>query len=86
MTKHIKIAVLLRSGTNLQRIIDDINNNTLKNCEIVAVISNKPTAYGLMRAKKQNIVTSCFPYIKIKKREEDMINYWPLMFSLLILM
>ena len=68
MTKHIKIAVLLSgSGTNLQRIIDDINNNTLKNCEIVAVISNKPTAYGLMRARKQNIATSYFPYIKDKE-------------------
>ena len=56
MTKHIKIAVLLSgSGTNLQRIIDDINNNTLKNCEIVAVIFNKPTAYGFKCVLKNKI-------------------------------
>ena len=68
MTKHIKIAVLLSgSGTNLQRIIDDIKNNTLKNCEICVVVSNKITAYGLMRAKKQNLITSYFPFLKEKE-------------------
>jgi formyltetrahydrofolate-dependent phosphoribosylglycinamide formyltransferase len=68
MTKHIKIAVLLSgSGTNLQRIIDDIENNTLKNCEICVVVSNKLTAYGLMRAKKQNLITTYFPFLKEKE-------------------
>lgn len=68
MTKHIKIAVLLSgSGTNLQRIIEDIENNTLKNCEICVVVSNKITAYGLMRAKKQNLITTYFPFIKEKE-------------------
>jgi len=68
MSENIKIAVLLSgSGTNLQRIIDDIKNNTLNNCEICVVVSNKITAYGLMRAKKQNIITSYFPFIKEKE-------------------
>ena len=68
MTKHIKIAVLLSgSGTNLQRIIDDIENNTLKNCEICVVVSNKITAYGLMRAKKQKLITTYFPFLKEKE-------------------
>ena len=68
MSENIKIAVLLSgSGTNLQRIIDDIKNNTLKNCEICVVVSNKITAYGLMRAKKQNFKTIHFPFIKEKE-------------------
>jgi formyltetrahydrofolate-dependent phosphoribosylglycinamide formyltransferase len=68
MSENIKIAVLLSgSGTNLQRIIDDIENNILKNCEICVVVSNKITAHGLMRAKNQNIQTSYFPFIKDKE-------------------
>lgn len=68
MLQPINIAVLLSgNGTNLQRIIDDIKNKTLKNCKICVVVSNKTSAYGLYRAKKQNIITSYFPFIKEKE-------------------
>lgn len=64
----INIAVLISgSGTNLQRIIDDIKNKTLHNCEICVVVSNKMDAYGLHRAKRENILTSYFPYVKDKE-------------------
>lgn len=48
-----KIAVCVSGGgTNLQAIIDKINDGTIKNTEISIVISNKPDAYALERAKK----------------------------------
>lgn len=52
---QVKIGVLISgSGTNLQSIIDNINNKNI-NGEIAVVISNKKDAYGLERAKKNNI-------------------------------
>lgn len=51
----LRLVVLISgNGSNLQAIIDDINDNQLP-AEIVAVISNKADAYGLERAKKANI-------------------------------
>lgn len=53
-----KIAVLISGGgTNLQSIIDAINNNYLENCSIEYVISDKVGAFGIDRAKKNNIKT-----------------------------
>lgn len=50
-----KIGVLVSgSGTNLQSIIDNIENGNI-NGEIAVVISNKKHAYGLERAKQHNI-------------------------------
>lgn len=42
-------------GTNLQAIIDGINNNTITNTRIKAVLSNNKNAYALQRAKDNNI-------------------------------
>lgn len=51
----LKIGVLISgSGTNLQSLIDNVENGNIKG-EIVVVISNKENAYGLERAKKHNI-------------------------------
>jgi len=50
-----KIAVLISgNGTNLQALIDNIENGYIHS-EIVLVISNKKNAYGLIRAEKHNI-------------------------------
>ena len=55
-----KIAVCVSGGgTNLQAIIDKINDGTIKNTEISVVISNKPDAYALERAKKAGIDAVC---------------------------
>lgn len=54
----INIGVLISGrGSNLQSIIDSIENNSI-NASINVVISNKADAYGLERAKNHNIKTS----------------------------
>ena len=55
----MKIAVLVSGGgTNLQAIIDGIDNGTITNTEICLVYSNNPNAYALERAKKAGIPTA----------------------------
>lgn len=52
----MKIAVLISGGgTNLQAIIDSIKSEIIKNVEIKLVLSNRKQAYGLERAKNNNI-------------------------------
>lgn len=52
----MKIAVLVSGGgTNLQAIIDGINNGSITNTEISLVYSNNPSAYAIERAKKAGI-------------------------------
>ena len=56
----MKIAVLVSGGgTNLQAIIDGIDNGTITNTEICLVYSNNPGAYALERAKKAGIPSVC---------------------------
>ena len=53
----IKLGVLLSgSGTNLQAIIDAIDNKTL-DAEITLVVSSRSDAHGLKRAEKAGIQT-----------------------------
>ena len=52
----LKICVCVSGGgTNLQAIIDAIDNGTITNAEIVRVISNNKGVYALERAQKHNI-------------------------------
>ena len=52
-----KIAVLISGGgSNLQSIIDHVEQGHI-NASIACVISNKPNAYGLVRAQNANIPT-----------------------------
>jgi len=54
-----KLAVLISdagTGTNLQAIIDAIENKKLK-AKIALVVSSSENAYGIQRAKKNNILT-----------------------------
>ena len=52
----MKIAVCVSGGgTNLQAIIDAIDNKVITDTEIVAVISNNKNAFALERAKKVGI-------------------------------
>ena len=63
-----KIAVLISGGgTNLQSIIDGINSKYL-NCSIECVISDRKNAYGLERARNNNINTY---YINRKDTEKS---------------
>jgi len=52
----LRIGVLVSGGgTNLQAIIDKIEEGYLKDCSIVTVVSSRPGAYALERAKKHGI-------------------------------
>lgn len=65
-----KIAVLISGGgTNLQSIIDSIENKYL-NCSIEFVISDREDAYGIERAKKHNIKT----YVLNRKEFGDKLS------------
>jgi formyltetrahydrofolate-dependent phosphoribosylglycinamide formyltransferase len=69
-----KIAVLISgTGTNLQEIIDQVNNGDIE-AKIVSVISNKKDAYGFKRAEVHNIPSFILPYEgklnDLKKRKE----------------
>ena len=56
----LKIAVCVSGGgTNLQAIIDGIEQNTITITEIAVVISNNPGAYALEREKKLEIDAYC---------------------------
>jgi len=56
------------NGSNLQAIIDQINVGTIPG-NIVAVISNKATAYGLERAKNAGIATEVIDNKQFDNRE-----------------
>ena len=56
----LKMAVLVSGGgTNLQAIMDKIDDGSITNAEISVVISNNPNAYALERAKKHGIEARC---------------------------
>ena len=56
----LKLAVLVSGGgTNLQAIIDAIENGTITNACIDVVISNNANAYALERAKTHGIDARC---------------------------
>lgn len=67
----LKIAVLVSGGgTNLQAIIDDIEEGGITNTSIEAVISNKGDAYALERARRHGIKTSVISPKNYSTREE----------------
>lgn len=66
----IKIAVLVSGGgTNLQSLIDGCKSGFIPG-EIVLVVSSKPDAYALERARKENIEASVIEK-KLFKNEEE---------------
>ena len=53
----LRVVVLVSGGgTNLQAIMDAVDNGTITNTEIVGVISNNRNAYALERAKAKGIL------------------------------
>ena len=58
LSRRARIAVLVSGGgTNLQALIDAERSGIIKSGEITLVLSNKPEAYALERAKSANIKT-----------------------------
>ena len=68
-----KLAVLVSGGgSNLQSIIDQTKKGILKDiAEVVIVISNNPSAYGLKRARKENIKAVSLDYKNMDKNDYD---------------
>lgn len=67
----LKIAVLVSGGgTNLQAIIDSITSGLITNTKIELVISNKPSAYALERASRNQIEAKCLNPKDFTNREE----------------
>lgn len=67
MKKRI-IVLVSGNGSNLQAIINACQNNLI-NGKIVAVISNKPDVYSLMRAKQANIPSHVINHKEFATRE-----------------
>ena len=63
------VCLISGSGTNLQTIIENINNEMLQ-IELVSVISDNPKAKGLQRAKREGIDTKIIDYSTYKNRRE----------------
>lgn len=56
----LNVVVLVSGGgTNLQAIIDAVENGTITNTKIAGVISNNKNAYALERARKHGIANCC---------------------------
>lgn len=67
----LRVAVMVSGGgTNLQAIIDAINNKTITNAMIVGVISNNANAYALTRAKDNGIDAVCVSPKDYEDRDE----------------
>lgn len=66
----LKVAVLVSGGgTNLQAILDAIDEGKITNAEVVAVISNNAGAYALERAKNKGIDAVCVSPKQYETRE-----------------
>lgn len=69
MARRVPIGVLISgSGTNLQAIIDAIEENRL-DAAIRVVISNRAEAYGLVRARERGIATEVVDHRQFPSRE-----------------
>lgn len=75
----LRLAVLVSGGgTNLQAIIDNIENGKISNAQIAAVISNNKNAYALERAKQHEIPAVCISPKDYESRaqfNEALLNY-----------
>lgn len=67
----LRVAVCVSGGgTNLQAIIDAVENGTIKNTKLVGVFSNNPNAYALERAQKAGIEAVCISPKNFESRDE----------------
>lgn len=66
----LRVVVLVSGGgTNLQAILDAIDNGKIKNAEVVGVISNNANAYALTRAEEHNIPSECISPKNFENRD-----------------
>ena len=74
----LKLAVLVSGGgTNLQAIIDAIENGAITNAKIELVISNNKNAFALERAARSGIPARCISprdYISREQFDEELLE------------
>ncbi len=67
-----KIAILFSgSGTNLEKILENVHNKVFSTCkiEVSCLICNKKDAYGIQRAKKYGLETTIIEHSNFPNRE-----------------
>ncbi len=66
----LRVVVMVSGGgTNLQAIIDGVEQGTITNTRLVGVISNNQNAYALERARKHEIPALCVSPKEYENRE-----------------
>ena len=66
----LRVVVMVSGGgTNLQAIIDRVSDGTIRNTEIVGVISNNKYAHALERARNHGIPAICISPKDFESRE-----------------
>lgn len=67
----LKVVVMVSGGgTNLQAIMDAMDNGIITNAKLAGVISNNAGAYALERASKKGIPALCISPKQYRSREE----------------
>lgn len=67
----LRVGVLVSGGgTNLQAILDAVDNGTITNAKIEVVISNNAGAYALERAKNHKVAAECVSPKDFATRDE----------------
>ena len=67
--RQCKAAILISgSGTNLQAFIDRASSGDM-DLDLCGVFSNRPDAYGLIRAREAGIATACIEHGEFDSRE-----------------
>ncbi|KAI9137030.1 phosphoribosylglycinamide formyltransferase [Paraphysoderma sedebokerense] len=76
MTQRTPTIIVLISGngSNLQALIDASNTPALP-AQLILVVSNKPSAYGLVRAKNANIPTLTVSLKKYKDAGKSRVDF-----------
>ncbi|GAB4560627.1 MAG: phosphoribosylglycinamide formyltransferase [Anaerolineae bacterium] len=74
MGKHRLVVLISGHGSNLQAIIDAVQAGEL-DAEIVAVVSNRKDAYGLVRAERAGIPTVYFPLKPYRDQGRSRMEY-----------
>ncbi len=67
----LRVGVMVSGGgTNLQAILDSIDNGTIRNVRVEVVISNNRNAYALERARNHGIEAVCVSPRDYESREQ----------------
>lgn len=76
----LNVGILVSGGgSNLQAIIDKVESGYIKNVSIVTVVSSRPDAYALERAKKHGIKGICISrktFNTIEEYDEALISHF----------